>query len=478
MDNEKCIIEANLLPIGFVLQGRYRIDKYLSSGGFGNTYLVTHLELHSLYAIKEFFMKGILSRSKDGASVCVSSVGGNNTFEEQLEKFKKEAYRLSLLNNEHIVKVYDLFEENGTAYYVMDYVNGSNLNQIKTPLAEKEVFSIAFQILDALQNVHLKNIWHLDLKPANIMMDDKGVIKLIDFGASKQLNIKKGGATTGTALCFTTGYAPLEQMEQSYNKLGPWTDFYALGATLYNLLTCNKPPLPSDIVDDISDDKHTALPLPLGISERMKLLILWLMKPNRQERPASAQEIWNYLNSSYSNINEGATLLMNRKEQKTKGRKVLYFVGCFLLFVAISLSIFVILKDVKVNKNVVSSPIPHKNESNAVNKSINIILPEGECTYIGEIDAKGIPNGYGQAWFKDGRYYKGIFKKGNMSGENAFFSDREGNVFEGEFKDNHFHKGIYTLKATGEYFRGTFDTTGAPLSGQWYDDKGNLIQSM
>ena len=65
-----------------------------------------------------------------------------------------------------------------------------------------------------------------------------------------------------------------------------------------------------------------------------------------------------------------------------------------------------------------------------------------------------------------------------MSGENAFFSDREGNVFEGEFKDNHFHKGIYTLKATGEYFRGTFDTTGAPLSGQWYDDKGNLIQSM
>jgi serine/threonine protein kinase len=103
------------------------------------------------------------------------------------------------------------------------------------------------QILDALKCVHSQQIWHLDLKPANIMVDKSGAIKLIDFGASKQIR-PDGGATTSTALCYTPGYAPNEQTEQSMEKFGPWTDFYALGATLYKLLTNNEPPKPSDII--------------------------------------------------------------------------------------------------------------------------------------------------------------------------------------------------------------------------------------
>ena len=135
------------------------------------------------------------------------------------------------------------------------------------------------------------------MKPANILIDKNGIVKLIDFGASKQLNTQKGGATTSTAISYTNGYAPREQMEQNYDKFGPWTDIYALGATLYNLLTNNKPPLPTDIDDDISEDKHLSLPLPSYISDRTKKFILWLMQTNRQYRPQSIEEINNNLDS-------------------------------------------------------------------------------------------------------------------------------------------------------------------------------------
>ena len=209
-------------------------------------------------------MKGVTQRDDNQTTVSVSNAENSNSFLEQKEKFKKEARRIRQLKNEHIVSVHDLFEENGTAYYVMDYVDGENLaerlKRTGRPMTESEVRLILPQILDALKSVHNEGMWHLDLKPANIMLEKGGNVKLIDFGASKQLNAQKGGATTSTAISYTNGYAPREQMEQNYDKFGPWTDIYALGATLYNLLTKKRPPLPTDIDDDISEDKHEALP--------------------------------------------------------------------------------------------------------------------------------------------------------------------------------------------------------------------------
>ena len=288
-----------MLPVGTILHDTYHIDSYLSSGGFGNTYVVTHIAFNETYAVKEFFMRGVTQRDGYSTTVSVSNQEKVEEFNSQREKFKKEALRLRKLNNKHIVRVHDLFEENGTAYYVMDYIDGESLKErlarTKQPLSESEVNKILPQILDALNEVHSQNIWHLDLKPANIMLDKQGTVKLIDFGASKQFNVQKGGATTSTAVSYTNGYAPREQMEQSYEKFGPWTDFYALGATLYNLLSNQRPPLPTDIDDDLSKDKHLALPLPSGVSEKMKSLVLWLMKTNRQERPASVQKIQDYM---------------------------------------------------------------------------------------------------------------------------------------------------------------------------------------
>ena len=291
---QESINNQSMLKVGTILHGTYRIDSYLSSGGFGNTYVATNIEFEERVAIKEFFMKGVTQRDDNKTTVSVSNTENHNSFLEQKEKFKKEARRIRQLKNEHIVAVHDMFEENGTAYYVMDYVDGENLaerlKRTGRPLSEQEVRAILPQILDALKSVHDAGIWHLDLKPANIMLDKAGNVKLIDFGASKQLNAQKGGATTSTAISYTNGYAPREQMEQNYDKFGPWTDIYALGATLYNLLTNKRPPLPTDIDDDISEDKHKALPFPEGV-DGLKYLVLQMLKTNRLQRPQNIDEI-------------------------------------------------------------------------------------------------------------------------------------------------------------------------------------------
>ena len=283
---------ANMLRVGTIIHGTYRIDRYLSSGGFGNTYVATNIQFGEQYAITEFFMRGISQRDDNNTTVSVSNTDNRETFASQLEKFKKEAGRLRKLNNEHIGRVHDLFEENGTAYYVMDYIEGENLSErlkrTGKPLSEAEVMQLLPQILDALEAAHKDGILHLDLKPANIMVDKQGVVKLIDFGASKQQSAQ-GGATTSTAVSYTNGYAPREQMEQNLEKFGPWTDFYALGATLYTLLTNKKPPLPSDIDDDGSEDKHLALPMPIGCDDKRKKMILWLMSTNRKDRPQNVE---------------------------------------------------------------------------------------------------------------------------------------------------------------------------------------------
>ena len=290
-----------MLIIGSILHGNYRIDRYLSSGGFGNTYVVTNVEFDECYAVKEFFMKGITQREEDHTTVSVSNTENTPVFNEQKNKFKKEARRLRQLRSSHIVSVHDLFEENGTVYYVMDYVDGENLGErlkrTGQPLTEAEVQALLPQILDALHVTHQANIWHLDLKPGNIMVDKTGCVKLIDFGASKQLSGTNGSTTVPTAMCYTQGYAPLEQMEQNYDKLGPWTDLYALGATIYNLLTNRIPPRPTDIDDDLTEYHQEALPMPANISERMRDLILWLMQPSRMRRPHSIDEVIKYLNA-------------------------------------------------------------------------------------------------------------------------------------------------------------------------------------
>lgn len=512
--------ETAMLPVGTVLHGTYRIERYLSSGGFGNTYIATHIDFNETRAIKEFFMKGISKRNEDSQTVSVSISENRKNFCSQLEKFKTEAKRLRKMNNEHIVRVHDLFEENGTAYYVMDFVNGENLNErlkrTKKPLNENEVTHILHQILDALEVVHANNIWHLDLKPANIMVDVNGKVKIIDFGASKQLNAKKGGATSHSAVSYTNGYAPREQMEQSYEKFGPWTDFYALGGTLYCLLTNQKPPMPTDIDDDDTVDKHIALPLPETISTRMKRLVTWLMNTNRLKRPGSVKEIRDFFcddtvlsadndeNSDENNDDEtvvithddGDTKVQRTHREKetndefegktneeleeepdedtikTNLTKRIIAVVCAIVFVAII--------GILWNNGTEGGSQPEPTDSLVVGNGVinqDVETGLGECKYTGIVNDKGMPNGKGIAVFDDGRYYSGGFVNGVAHGDSVYFKYNNGDEFNGSFRNNAFSNGTYTIKQTGEKFVGTFKN-GNPHKGKWYDSRGNLLEEI
>ena len=139
-----------LLPGTMLRGGTYRVERPLSSGGFGNTYVVTNVSFDETFAMKEFFMKDINLR--EGNAVTVSIPGNRSTFDTQRNKFLKEAKRLRKLKNEHVVSVHDLFEENGTTYYIMDFIDGESLSarlkRTGQPLTEDEVRGILDQLLD------------------------------------------------------------------------------------------------------------------------------------------------------------------------------------------------------------------------------------------------------------------------------------------------------------------------------------------
>lgn len=280
--------------------GRYVISRVIGQGGFGITYEATLTSLDKRVAVKEYFLSGFCIRDKDGKRLIVPINGNQELFERQRKRFHNEADRLAHFSNPYLVPVHDLFEENGTSYYVMDFIEGTCLSnkieQSHTPFGEKEVLSILDQMLDALNCIHSQTppLYHLDIKPSNIMVDDNGHAVLIDFGASKYGEVGEG-TTSNTSIIYSPGFAPVEQLSGNKKNMGPWTDFYALGATLYTMLTLQKPAEPSDILADKRQDKAQSLPLPPSISPRLRQLIPWMMSFDKSDRPQSVEEIRNWL---------------------------------------------------------------------------------------------------------------------------------------------------------------------------------------
>ena len=284
MDN----IEMTLAEGSELQGGKYKIERFIAHGGFGNTYLATNTALKSTLVIKEFFLRGISTREGDTNRVAITVPSNKPIWDKQKKKFFHEAQRISSVRHPGVVRVIDLFEENDTAYYAMDFVEGQSLSQrVKDngPLDEAVVTDYCRQLLDALAEVHRNGILHLDIKPSNIMADDAGKLTLIDFGASKQILPDDSQMTTTTGLAYTPAYAPPEQQFGKFDKLGPWCDFYSLGATLYHLLTAQTPP---DAMELMTGSSQFALPE--AVSQKMRDFLKKLINPDINQRPQSVDE--------------------------------------------------------------------------------------------------------------------------------------------------------------------------------------------
>ena len=230
--------------------GKYTIERMLGQGGFGITYLGTQTGLNRWVAIKEFFMKDYCFREEEGTRVCTNSSGAKANLDAYRTKFLKEARHIATLDHPNIIRVYDVFEENDTAYYVMEYIDGGSLADRlrgQGPFSEGGALMYIRQLAAALEYLHGHNMLHLDVKPANVLLKPGGQCVLIDFGLSKCYNVG-GDATSSTPVGISHGFAPLEQYNQEgTQRFQPATDVYALGATLYNLLTAEKPPAAMDL---------------------------------------------------------------------------------------------------------------------------------------------------------------------------------------------------------------------------------------
>lgn len=278
------------LIIGTLLHGgTYKIEKILGQGSFGITYLAEHTNLGKKVAIKEFFMKELNSRGEDGS---ITGMSDSSLSQNYCQKFKKEAINLSRLDHPNIVRVTDSFSENGTFYYVMDFIEGQNLNDyIKSHyIDEAEAVSIIKSVADALIYMHEeKHMLHLDLKPGNVMRRNDGHIFLIDFGLSKHYSTDGQPETSTTIGLGTAGYAPIEQGNKAKNgEFRPTIDVYALGATFYKLLTRETPPPASDLVsdDELLENKLREK----GVSDNLIEVVTEAMCPNVRKRTQSVRE--------------------------------------------------------------------------------------------------------------------------------------------------------------------------------------------
>lgn len=228
------------LKPGSMLNGRYLVGVVLGEGGFGITYFGRDTKLNMKVAIKEYYPSGMVNRNTVSSSDITANMGSSEAaFEKGKKNFLEEARTLAkFFNEQNVVTVVDFFEANNTAYIVMDYLEGEDLksyfekNKI-VALTFDEAFSMLSPIMSVLTKIHDKGLIHRDISPANIMILDDGTIKLLDFGAARDFS---GADEKSLSVMLKPGYAPEEQYRSKGNQ-GPWTDVYALSATLYKMVT-------------------------------------------------------------------------------------------------------------------------------------------------------------------------------------------------------------------------------------------------
>lgn len=265
--NGYTVMPHHLVP-GTLVKQRYKIGRVLGEGGFGITYIGIDTVLNLKVAIKEFYMSGYVNRNHDASPNVFATLGTHrDTFEKNREKFLNEARVLAQFYGEAgIVGVRDFCEENGTAYIIMDFLNGVDLKtylEQKGRLAPEEAVKLLMPVMTSLQHVHAEGIIHRDISPDNIMVMEDGSTKLLDFGAAREISQTD---IKSLSVILKPGYAPEEQY-RSKGRQGPWTDVYALAATLYK---CIVGATPDDAMERMYRDR---LPSPAAVDAACPIAI-------------------------------------------------------------------------------------------------------------------------------------------------------------------------------------------------------------
>ena len=323
--------KSHHLPPEVLLKQRYLIASVLGEGGFGITYAGWDLTLDKPVAIKEYFPAGLACRDSS-FSFSISPMDGaeRNWYYSGRERFLRESRILAMLSGVHsIVPVRDFFEENDTAYIVMDFIYGESLaeyairNGGRFPPAK--LLPLLRPVMDALILVHQSGILHRDISPNNILIDRFGAAWLIDFGAAEEQC--SDNTEQSHAVILRKGYTPLEQYD-SHGQQGPWSDVYALSATIYDLL-CGQPPV--EPIKRLEKDNLIA-PRKLGVrlSHRQEKALLHGLSPKVSGRPLSME----HFRSELYGLPLPAEMLLHQKRMKRGiaiGSVVLFFAALFLL---------------------------------------------------------------------------------------------------------------------------------------------------
>ena len=334
------------LPTGTILNGKYILGKVLGEGGFGITYLAMDLNLEMPVAIKEYFPVGLASRDtfagENTETISVISGEKQQYYEYGIRSFSIEAENLKKFQNiEGIVSVKDFFKENRTAYLVMEYINGQTLKQYlkerNTPFSEDVALRFIKPVLNALAIIHGAEVIHRDISPENIMITKDDRVVLIDFGAAR---ISTGAETKSLTILLKHGYAPVEQY-QTKGKQGPYTDIYAICATIYWMLSGIKP---EEAVDRVIHDDliplHKLGDRGVRISEQTSLAVQKGMAVHAEDR---FQTIDGLLNALYINKKDNITsdnhktvVQRGSRKKSVNSRKVFILPVVFVLIMLLA----------------------------------------------------------------------------------------------------------------------------------------------